>query len=317
MLIARVATYCNECVAEVACNTAQRKAAISVWGTRCSLKIESSARRRSPPDSARLFPTKRRIASPCGSGTGIGWFTTEFKGRLPMKPNCIRHRTSAFAAGVLAAAVGVSASAAPPTISPLNRISLRGDAAQIEVFVQLDTPSVAELNISTMQATGALASSEIQRNQAAQVDAQQSVFRQSLASLGATELGALRVGANGLRLRINTDQLDTLKSLPGVRTVGRVQLQHLTNITSVPWIGAPAVWNSLHAKGEHIKIGIIDTGIDYTHANFGGSGNPADYTKINPDVVAAGTFPTAKVKGGIDFAGHTYDARDPASVPKP
>ncbi|MDB6160653.1 MAG: putative in family peptidase [Gammaproteobacteria bacterium] len=234
-----------------------------------------------------------------------------------MKLNCIRHRTSAFAAGVLAAAVGVSASATPPTISPLNRISLRGDAAQIEVFVQLDTPSVAELNISTMQATGALASSEIQRNQAAQVDAQQSVFRQYLASVGATELGALRVGANGLRLRINADQLDTLKSLPGVRTVGRVQLQHLTNITSVPWIGAPAVWNTLHAKGEHIKIGIIDTGIDYTHANFGGSGNPADYTKINPDVVTAGTFPTAKVRGGIDFAGHTYDARDPASVPKP
>jgi subtilisin family serine protease len=85
----------------------------------------------------------------------------------------------------------------------------------------------------------------------------------------------------------------------------------------VPWIGAPAVWKTLHAKGEHIKIGIIDTGIDYTHANFGGSGNPADYAKINPDVVTPGTFPTAKVKGGIDFAGHTYDAQDPTSVPKP
>jgi len=59
--------------------------------------------------------------------------------------------------------------------------------------------------------------------------------------------------------------------------IWRIQLQHLTNVTSVPWIGAPAVWNALHAKGEHIKIGIIDTGIDYTHANFGGSGNPADY----------------------------------------
>jgi minor extracellular serine protease Vpr len=241
----------------------------------------------------------------------------ELKGRLPMKLNCIRHRTSAFTVGVLAAAAAVSASAGPPTISPLNRVSLQGEADRIEVFVQLDTPSVAELNINAMQATGALASPEVQRNQAAQVDAQQGVFRQYLASLGATELGALRVGVNGLRLRINTDQLDALKSLPGVRTVGRVQLQHLTNITSVPWIGAPAVWNTLHAKGEHIKIGIIDTGIDYTHANFGGSGNPADYTKINPDVVTPGTFPTAKVKGGIDFAGHTYDARNPASVPTP
>jgi subtilisin family serine protease len=234
-----------------------------------------------------------------------------------MKQKYIRHRTSAFAVGVLAAAAAVSASAGAPTISPLSRTTLHGDAARIEVFVQLDTPSVAELNITTMQATGTLASPEVQRSQAAQVDAQQSVFRQYLASVGATELGALRVGANGLRLRINADQLEALKSLPGVRTVGRVHLQHLTNITSVPWIGAPVVWNTLHAKGEHIKIGIIDTGIDYTHANFGGSGNPADYTNINPDVVTAAAFPTAKVKGGIDFAGHTYDARDPTSVPKP
>lgn len=234
-----------------------------------------------------------------------------------MKLNYVRHRTSAFAVGVLAAVVAVSAAAGPPTISPLSRIALQSDKAPIEVFVQLDTPSVAELNINAMQATGALAAPEAQRNQAAQVDAQQSVFRQYLASVGATELGALRVGVNGLRLRINADQLDALKNLPGVRTVGRVQLQHLTNITSVPWIGAPEVWNTLHAKGEHIKIGIIDTGIDYTHANFGGSGNPADYAKINPDVVTPGTFPTAKVKGGIDFAGHTYNAQDPTSVPKP
>jgi minor extracellular serine protease Vpr len=234
-----------------------------------------------------------------------------------MTPNCIRHRTSAFAAGVLAAAAVAAASAGPPKISPLNRISLHGDAARIEVFVQLDTPSVAELNINSLQATGAMATPDVQRSQAVQVDSQQRAFRQYLASIGATELGALRVGANGLRLRINADQVDALKSLPGVRTVGRVRLQHLTNITSVPWIGAPAVWNALHAKGEHIKIGIIDTGIDYTHANFGGSGDPADYAKLDPDVVAPGTFPTVKVKGGIDFAGHTYDAQDPTSVPKP
>ena len=96
-----------------------------------------------------------------------------------MKLNYVRHRTSAFAVGVLAAAAAVSASAGPPTISPLSRISLQTDTAPIEVFVQLDTPSVAELNINTLQATGALAAPEAQRNQAAQVDAQQSVFRQS------------------------------------------------------------------------------------------------------------------------------------------
>lgn len=234
-----------------------------------------------------------------------------------MKIDCIRHRASTFAVGLAVAAVALGASAAPPKIGPLSRNSIQGGAARIEVFVQLDTPSVAELNISTLQATGAMATPELQRRQAAQVDSQQTVFRQQLASMGATELGALRVGANGLRVRINADQLDALKSLPGVRTVGRVRLQHLTNVTSVPWIGAPVVWNTLHAKGEHIKIGIIDTGIDYTHANFGGSGNPADYAALDPNVITPGKFPTAKVKGGIDFAGHTYDAQDPTSAPQP
>lgn len=233
-----------------------------------------------------------------------------------MKLNPVRRRTSAFTVGLLTAAGAVCAAGAPPTISPLNRIALSSDG-RIEVFVQLDTPSVSELNINSMRTTGEMASPELQRRQAAQVDTQQRAFREHLASLGATELGALRVGANGLRLRVNAEQLETLKSLPGVRTVGRVRLQHLTNITSVPWIGAPAVWNALQVKGEHIKIGIIDTGIDYTHANFGGSGNPADYSAVNPNVVTPGTFPTAKVKGGIDFAGHTYDARDPTSVPVP
>ncbi|MHC1766241.1 MAG: hypothetical protein AB9869_18400 [Verrucomicrobiia bacterium] len=42
--------------------------------------------------------------------------------------------------------------------------------------------------------------------------------------------------------------------------------------TSVPFIGAPAVWSSaLGADGRGVRIGIIDSGIDYTHANFGGS----------------------------------------------
>ena len=45
------------------------------------------------------------------------------------------------------------------------------------------------------------------------------------------------------------------------------------NTRGVSLIGAPAVWdgvNGLH--GEKIKIAVIDTGIDYTHANFGGPG---------------------------------------------
>ena len=37
----------------------------------------------------------------------------------------------------------------------------------------------------------------------------------------------------------------------------------------------------------------------------------AEYDANNKNVIEPGTFPTAKVKGGFDFAGPTYDANDP------
>ncbi len=57
-----------------------------------------------------------------------------------------------------------------------------------------------------------------------------------------------------------------------------LELVQPSNIHGIPLIGAPQVWDGLNGlHGEGIKIADIDTGIDYTHADFGGSGNPADY----------------------------------------
>jgi subtilisin family serine protease len=77
----------------------------------------------------------------------------------------------------------------------------------------------------------------------------------------------------------------------------------------VPFIGAPAVWGAPHgATGSGIRIGVVDSGIDYTHADFGGPGTPAAYAGNNRTIIEPGTFPTAKVFGGIDLAGDAYDA---------
>ena len=95
-----------------------------------------------------------------------------------------------------------------------------------------------------------------------------------------------------------------------VASVQPVSIVKLDNSTSVPFIGAPKVWKKFGARGQGMTLALVDTGIDYTHADFGGSGDPADYENNDPNVVEEGTFPTKKVIGGFDFVGSNYDVLD-------
>ena len=115
--------------------------------------------------------------------------------------------------------------------------------------------------------------------------------------------------ANALKVRLPLAQVERLRRLDGVVDVRPVAQFHPLTSTSVPFIGTPKVWNrgKLSATGKGVRIGIIDSGIDYNHAMFAGSGDVADYTKNNPARVEPGTFPTEKVVGGYDFAGDEYD----------
>jgi len=127
---------------------------------------------------------------------------------------------------------------------------------------------------------------------------------------------------NGIKVRINRSEIEGLKTLPGVVEVMPVGNFHLTNTESVPFIGAPAVWQGTPSfRGEGIKVAIIDTGIDYTHANFGGPGTVAAFTAaaaksaLPADPALFG--PNApKVKGGTDLSGDAYDG-SAAHAPQP
>jgi subtilisin family serine protease len=88
----------------------------------------------------------------------------------------------------------------------------------------------------------------------------------------------------------------------------------------VPFIGAPLVWQGTPGfRGEGMKIAIIDTGIDYTHANFGGPGTVAAFvaaeaTSTQPADPALFGPNAPKVKGGTDLVGDDYNA-DPNADP--
>ncbi|WP_342001577.1 S8 family serine peptidase [Microbacterium sp. LWH7-1.2] len=122
---------------------------------------------------------------------------------------------------------------------------------------------------------------------------------------------------NGIQMNIPAEQVDAVAALPNVVAVHAVKTYTLDNAVSVPFLGVPQVWENTGFTGENIKVAVIDTGIDYTHANFGGIGTPEAYAAAN----AAETQPAdpaqfgpdaPRIKGGWDFVGDSYNA-DPAS----
>ncbi|WP_073814041.1 S8 family peptidase [Kitasatospora sp. CB01950] len=123
-----------------------------------------------------------------------------------------------------------------------------------------------------------------------------------------------RTLVGGLALRLPADRLPRLAGLPGVRAVHPVTPKQPTNGYSVPLTGAPTVWDGPAGHtGEGVRIGIVDSGIDYTHADFGGPGTPEAYRAVDGAAPPpAGLFPNAKVVGGKDLVGDDYDP-DPTS----
>src|SRR6185295_1416470 len=117
---------------------------------------------------------------------------------------------------------------------------------------------------------------------AAGLKGKQDALAGAIAALGGQVTGNYQYAYNGIRVRISARDADKLAALPGVTGVHPLQLMKPDNVRSVPFIGAPAVWDGLNGlHGEGVKIAVIDTGIDYTHANFNGPGTVAAYTDAN------------------------------------
>lgn len=120
----------------------------------------------------------------------------------------------------------------------------------------------------------------------------------------------------------------TVASWEGIGTFARpitFQTDALTKATksisernSSKFIGAEKL-NEAGLTGKGIKVGVIDTGIDYTHAMFKGVGTAAAYKAIDPAIESIG-FPSDKIRGGVDLVGTEYDSASPDffhRVPKP
>jgi len=227
---------------------------------------------------------------------------------------------------VLAAALtSMAAGAAADTGKQFHRSAVRGtihskyrplalDTTPIKVVAVLSGDSVADVQ--------AAAGRRLTRTEKLTVKnqrlADQSGTRASLEAAGGRVIGSFQNALNGIKLTIPRNQIAALRQVPGVTDVVPVGIHKRLNVVSVPRIQAPVAWSgAAGVHGEGIKVAIIDTGIDYTHANFGGPGTvaafdaafAADTAPANPSWFG----PSApKVKGGTDLVGDDYNA-DPNS----
>ena len=140
----------------------------------------------------------------------------------------------------------------------------------------------------------------------------------ALRSAGASVQGRLTHVLNAVRIRVKAGNLAKVAAVPGVTKVQVSGTVRRANAAAGLFTGVDKAWGQLGLTGKGVKVGVIDTGIDYTHADFGGPGTVAAFTGNDGTVIEKGSFPTAKVVGGFDFVGDDYNADDPAtSTPLP
>jgi subtilisin family serine protease len=138
---------------------------------------------------------------------------------------------------------------------------------------------------------------------------QESAIRQAQ-SLGGRVIFRYGTLVNAFSAKLSARAATALAQRPDVASVQPVSIIKLNNSTSVPFIGAPQVWNTFGTRGQGMRLALVDTGIDYTHKAFGGPGTVEAYESNDPNFIEPGTFPTAKVIGGHDFVGENYDVLD-------
>ena len=117
----------------------------------------------------------------------------------------------------------------------------------------------------------------------------------------------------GVAVYTNVANLPALRGISGVSAVYPIAPKTPSLSYSTLLVRAPQAWSTYSDLGAGSTIAIIDTGIDYTHADLGGPGTPAAYQAARAADTSAPAYPDPnKIAGGYDFAGDAYNPAEPA-----
>jgi uncharacterized repeat protein (TIGR01451 family) len=215
----------------------------------------------------------------------------------------------------MAAAAGLSAQPPGDGSQELTLPPAAAATTRVAVSIELQDAPAALAYASVIERAGTrdaqtlAAAANAGRAQIPVVEAAQAQVAAVIAgpAFNASEIFRVRRAMNAIVAVVDAGSVAALERVPGVKAVRVIEPEYPNNSSGVPFIGAPAVWGGVtNATGAGVRIGVIDTGVDYQHATFGSSGLLADYQANDRTVAPDAYFPTAKVVGGHDFAGDAY-----------
>lgn len=221
-------------------------------------------------------------------------------------------RLNRAAASFLCAGALIAASTPPVHADPADPVvplpqwaaELNGQTEPAAYFVRLrTTPAVQRISLASadQDPTTRLA---IEAEVAADVnvDAQEILTEIPEADL----LYTTSNGVSGVALYTSGESLTALADRPDVTSVTRIPVLYPSTSTTDVVTEAFNTWGQ--NTGRDVTIAVIDSGIDFTHKDFGGDGNAAQYRDpaARAAAPAADDFPNQVIVGGWDFAGEDY-----------
>jgi subtilisin family serine protease len=233
--------------------------------------------------------------------------------------------SAAVAAGATARFHRLDVSRIDPQLLP----ALIDPSRQLNVIVEMTDQPVAGL-VGDARDQGSTVTRAERDARRSQIKANQKPVVDAVRKSGGVVVSQMQDAYNGVHVHVRASELTSLAAMSGVAGVHLAPTYKPSLTQTVPYVGVPQAWSATGFTGEGVTIAVIDTGIDFYHADFGGSGDTADYAyglahdTVTPALEADGTtvaFPSVKVVGGYDFVGDDYDAGaptgSPATIPAP
>ncbi len=220
---------------------------------------------------------------------------------------------------------GLAAAAGGSTDTPLDKVApaVAAAAGDISVFIELESRAAVDVFVEQQQAgAGDDAAQDAAVRARTRTERTADIVVDDLAARdqGAQVLYTTSNAVPGVAVTADAERVRQLAEREDVRSIRQITPEERTNSTATALTNTVKAWQNTGRFGEGIRIGIIDDGVDYTHAMFGGPGTREAYEAVDRDVADPAYYPTDKVVGGIDLVGDDYDASsaDPAlNTPKP